>query len=109
MLLYRSHEARHDKCDLTWAKGRVPTPYGPIEVRWEKEGNEFVLQVEVPDGTLGTVGVPVSVSQDTLVVNGQKVKSETTAPETGAGRPDYAYVRELAPGTYTIVTPTDSK
>jgi alpha-L-rhamnosidase len=22
--------------DLTWAKGRVPTPYGPIKVKWEK-------------------------------------------------------------------------
>src|SRR6516164_4694152 len=90
--------------DLTWAKGRVSTPYGPIEVRWEKQGNEFVLLVEVPDGTLGTVGVPVSGSLDTLIVNGQKVKSETTASGTGPGRPGYAYVRDLAPGTYRIVT-----
>jgi alpha-L-rhamnosidase len=95
--------------DLTWAKGCVPTPYGPIEVRWEKEGNEFVLRVEVPDGTLGSVGVPVSGSPDSLIVNGQKVKSETTGSETGAGRPGYAYVRDLAPGTYRIVTPMDSK
>jgi len=58
--------------DLIWAKGRVPTPHGPIQVRWEKEGNEFVLLLEVPDGTLGTVGVPVSGSPDTLFVNGQR-------------------------------------
>jgi alpha-L-rhamnosidase len=95
--------------DLTWAKGRVPTPYGPIEVRWEKEGNEFILRVEVPEGTSGTVGVPVSESPGMLLVNGRKLKGGTTISETAAGRAGYAYVRGLAPGTYQIVTSMDSK
>ena len=95
--------------DLTWAKGRVPTPYGPIEVRWEKEGNEFILRVEVPEGTSGTVGVPVSESPGMLLVNGRKLKGGTTISETAAARAGYAYVRGLAPGTYQIVTSMDSK
>ena len=46
--------------DLNWAEGRVPTPYGPISVRWEKDGNGLKLKVFVPAGTSGTVGLPAS-------------------------------------------------
>ena len=66
--------------DLTWAKGRVPTPHGAIEVRWEKEGNEFVLLIEVPDGTLGTAGVPVRKQLCRLKVT---LKIERTSINSG--------------------------
>jgi alpha-L-rhamnosidase len=95
--------------DLSWAEGAVPTPYGPIEVRWEKEGSELFLEITVPDGTCGSVGLPVSGSPDTLIVNGQKLKSETKASKIGTGRPGYAYVHDLAPGTYRIGGPKGSK
>jgi alpha-L-rhamnosidase len=95
--------------DLTWAEGTVLTPRGPIKVRWEKEGNGFELLVEVPDGTSGTVGVPISGVAGRLIVNGQSVKSEASFSEKREGRPSYAYVRDLAPGTYRIVVPAVSK
>lgn len=34
---------------LTWAQGRVPTPFGPMQVQWELEGNTFHLQVIAPE------------------------------------------------------------
>jgi hypothetical protein len=37
--------------DLTWAKGTVPTPHGPIRVEWEaREGKIKKLKVNVPKG-----------------------------------------------------------
>lgn len=60
--------------DLTWASGLVPTPDGGIWVQWEKRPGSFVLVVDAPDGTEGTVAVPLvagkssSVSVDGAVV-----------------------------------------
>ncbi len=41
---------RTDVYDLTWAKGTVPTPYGCIEVAWEKQNDILSLDVALPDG-----------------------------------------------------------
>jgi alpha-L-rhamnosidase len=39
--------------DLTWAKGRVPTPYGPIKVKWKKTSQGLRLEIDVPNDTSG--------------------------------------------------------
>ncbi len=41
---------------LEWARGRVATPRGPIEVAWQDAGRE--LEVELPQGVRGTVVLP---------------------------------------------------
>jgi Bacterial alpha-L-rhamnosidase C-terminal domain/Cytochrome c len=33
--------------DLSWAEGRVPTPYGPIAVRWQKTPRGLRLEINV--------------------------------------------------------------
>jgi hypothetical protein len=38
--------------------GRVPTPYGPIKVKWKKTSQGLRLEIEVPNGTTGSVGLP---------------------------------------------------
>jgi len=43
-------------CGLTWAKGRVPTPHGPISVSWKKDGEAVNLDFTVPTGTEAEVG-----------------------------------------------------
>jgi len=60
---------------LSWANGRVPTPYGPIEVKWEKQDESFVLEFSVPDGTRGSTGVPFAGSAGSLMLNGHSVKT----------------------------------
>ena len=35
-------------CGLNWAQGRVPTPFGPIEVSWEKNKGKLELSVRTP-------------------------------------------------------------
>lgn len=64
--------------NLTWASGLVPTPDGGIWVQWEKQRGSFVLLIEAPEGTKGTVTVPLiagessSISVDGAAVYNQK-------------------------------------
>jgi hypothetical protein len=45
---------------LTWVKGSFPTPSGNVEVSWEfTKDREFLMQVQLPQGTAGDVIIPV--------------------------------------------------
>ncbi len=46
---------------LTWAEGDVPTPRGPLDVRWARAHatGRFTVQVEAPKRSRGTLTVPV--------------------------------------------------
>jgi alpha-L-rhamnosidase len=35
---------------LDWCEGRLPTPDGPIHLRWSKDGGKVVYQLEMPKG-----------------------------------------------------------
>ena len=48
-------------CNLTWAKGVIPTPYGLIRVSWEikdSPSRHWTCAVDVPEGTSATLIVP---------------------------------------------------
>ena len=49
--------------DLTWAKGRVPTPTGEISAAWEKKDDSFTLEVALPAGTRAVVELPVNAAE----------------------------------------------
>ena len=96
--------------DLTWAEGRIPTPYGPISVKWKNASGRFALDVVVPAGTRGTIGIPAPHGRASVKVNGRlfsQQKNDKQAPaftlEDVGGREGYTYVNDLAPGTYSIV------
>lgn len=88
--------------DLSWARGRVPTPRGPVAIDWTVHTNSasgFTVKVEVPPGTRGYAGVPSTAAQGT-------VDGITTAPVTvpGYGGLDkYLYFGPLKPGHHSIV------
>jgi hypothetical protein len=44
--------------DLTFAAGAYPTPKGAIKVRWERQGSVVNVQLEVPQGLVGTFVPP---------------------------------------------------
>ncbi|CAH0039566.1 unnamed protein product [Clonostachys solani] len=46
--------------DLTFARGRLPTPLGDMEVEWEIVDGLFSLNITAPGGTDGTVIAPKS-------------------------------------------------
>lgn len=46
--------------DLSWAKGQVPTPHGPINVEWSiNPDGWFVMSVAAPVDTVGTISLPI--------------------------------------------------
>lgn len=44
--------------DLTWAKGKIPTPRGDVEVSWKWADNQISLDVTLPVGTEANVILP---------------------------------------------------
>ncbi len=43
---------------ITWAEAEKDTPYGPVRVRWEREGSTLTLDVSVPVGSTATIALP---------------------------------------------------
>ena len=101
--------------DLSWAAGTTPTPYGPIAVAWRKTSRGLRMEIDVPAGTSGIVGVPTSSSTDAVTDNGrpiQKVEKMTTASasdDSAGARPGYAYLANLGPGAHVIQVTGDKK
>lgn len=44
--------------DVQWARGQLPTPHGPLQVSWTHHGAAFLVTVDAPSGTSGTVTLP---------------------------------------------------
>jgi len=87
--------------DLSWATGTVPTPFGPIAVGWEKDAQGFNLELLVPAGTSGTVGVPVDAAGALLSDNGRTVTGISASKQPN-GRSGYVYLQDLKPGAHVI-------
>jgi alpha-L-rhamnosidase len=44
--------------DITWVEANHQSPYGRIEVRWERKGKQFVLKTTVPPNSTATLWLP---------------------------------------------------
>ena len=55
---FRTFEVCPTPVDLQWAKGRVPTPQGPIQVAWERKSTLLHLDLCVPDRCAAIVRAP---------------------------------------------------
>jgi alpha-L-rhamnosidase len=88
--------------DLAWARGRVPTPHGPVVIDWAANAHPagFTLTVEVPPGTKGYAGVPTTAAESS--VNGVTT-TPVTVPDQAA-LPGYRYFGPLTPGRHRILT-----
>jgi hypothetical protein len=62
---------RPDLVDLTWAKGAEPTPHGLLKVDIRREGSGTTLALDVPEGVVARVAVPVTSSSAQVLVNGK--------------------------------------
>lgn len=87
--------------DLSWAEGTVPTPFGPIAVGWQMTSQGLLLEVSVPRGTSGTVGLPVSGANALLTDNFRTVTGMSAANEPG-GRTGYIYLKNLQSGVHVV-------
>jgi alpha-L-rhamnosidase len=57
---------------LTFARGKMPTPRGPILVDW-KRGETFSLSLELPEGVTARVHLPAAKGSEGVFVAGKRV------------------------------------
>lgn len=62
---------------LTFAEGKVPTPHGNVEARWERKGDTISLSLVVPAGTEAELKLPPAKS---VVVDGKDFAGGLLAP-----------------------------
>jgi alpha-L-rhamnosidase len=73
---------RPELCDLTWAKGRVPTPHGDVSVSWALGQDKLTLDVTVPAGTQANVTMPVyRFERPVITMNGRKIEPFIHVPD----------------------------
>ena len=48
---------------IDWVKVSKDTPYGMVDLKWEKNGNSFAIDVNLPFGTSATVTLPDGTTQ----------------------------------------------
>jgi alpha-L-rhamnosidase len=90
---------------LTWALGRAPTLYGPIDLKWGQESNVFVIQVDAPSGTTGTIGIPISKGNGKVIVNGKTAWDNGQAVDKMFGAEtdsEFIYLKNLPGAHYDI-------
>jgi hypothetical protein len=84
-------------CNLSFAKGTVPSPHGPIDVDWQRKPDQLDLKVTIPSGTKASVALPVgSAPNPQVTVGGKIVWKDSHTAETISG------LRKISQGTYTI-------
>ncbi len=49
---------------LTWAKGRLESPYGVISTAWKLDDSKFTLEVTIPPNTTATIRLPDGKSHE---------------------------------------------
>jgi alpha-L-rhamnosidase len=60
--------------NLSWARGVVPHPLGPVAVEWRLEGNHLFLDYSSPEGAEVFVQPKGRLANKILWVNGKRVK-----------------------------------
>jgi alpha-L-rhamnosidase len=62
---------------LEFARGRVPTPKGPIEVDWKNEST-FTLALTLPEGVTATLDLPAAEGSSGVFIDGKSVQANKT-------------------------------
>ncbi len=96
--------APHFISDLEWASASVETPYGHVASKWDRSGDELVLDVTVPGNVTADVHVPTGESR-ALELDGHPIWSAGT-PSTVEESPEHVRATEdevrlvVGPGRY---------
>jgi alpha-L-rhamnosidase len=73
-------------CDLWWAKGRVPTPHGNVDVSWQRTENGLQLDVTVPPNAEANVVFPLDRVRNPRVTMQTAGKAKALPAGTGSLR-----------------------
>jgi len=77
-----------EPADLRWARGKVPTPHGEIEISWTKMDQGFELSVALPKDVEGDAELPVpyrTIRTEGRGVLGQKIRDSKWVVHLGKG------------------------
>jgi alpha-L-rhamnosidase len=89
---------------LTSATGQVPTPYGPIDVAWNRPGSEsqpFDLNVNVPANTQATIRIPATALSN--VHESNNALGNAAGIKSAVIDGDYAVI-QIGAGSYHFVS-----
>jgi len=106
---FREIDIEPTLCDLTYAKGVVPTPQGNVGVDWARNADQLMLTVTVPPGTKAQLGIPVSDAKaPVLTVDGTVLWQEekplgSNTGISGIKHQDSRLQMSVAPGTYKFM------
>lgn len=73
---------RPDLLDLQWVKGAMPTPHGLISVDVKKMGVGMNVAVDLPQGVVARLSVPVAKGATSIRVNGEVTRGESAEDGT---------------------------
>ncbi|MGB9606955.1 MAG: family 78 glycoside hydrolase catalytic domain, partial [bacterium] len=63
-------------CDLTWARGTVPTPMGVIEVSYKLREDTLEANIKIPKGCSAEIRFPEDVKD--VILNGKRLEGKST-------------------------------
>ena len=90
--------------DLTWCKGRMPTPHGEIMVDWQSSDEQFVLKFELPQSTSAQVRLPVDASVFKIVeIDGHLVDEGLPEGVSSVVSKDGKWVIEVGAGEKVVI------
>ncbi|HUH62401.1 MAG TPA: hypothetical protein VLZ50_05355, partial [Terracidiphilus sp.] len=69
-------DIRPDLLDLAWAQGGEPTPRGILKLDIRKE-NGYKATIDLPEGIVARVSLPVSSPGEAIWVNGARQAGES--------------------------------
>ena len=79
---------------LAYAKGKIPTPLGPVEVGWENK-TSFQMRLELPPGMTAKLEIPASPSSKGISINGEVVSAKRIG--------SYWHVDQAVSGSMSVV------
>jgi hypothetical protein len=89
---------------ISWARGQVPTPHGPLSVQWQTGTGRgepfFTLRVTAPAGTRGEIAVPAD-AKATVRLDGRPVHVGT-GPAAARISNGNVVIDGVGAGTHTI-------
>jgi hypothetical protein len=72
---WKQARIRPNPGSLSFAKGKVPTPLGPVHVDWKNE-NFFRMDLKLPDGMTAKLELPASQSSKGVSINGKPASAK---------------------------------
>jgi hypothetical protein len=64
---------RPDLCGMKWARGAEPCPQGLVKVDYQYDAPGFEAKIEIPEGVVAEVSMPVSRGESSVEVDGRPV------------------------------------